>query len=208
MDIKQMVYAAVLLSALSLFMSTVTFFEITGVDETTVKELKDVRKKTREDVMEANQEIREDIALTQARIRLMALRAEVAAEGSYDETVDEVESIRRSLNRAYANAAEESYEAYLEVDSDLETLENQLREGSAESVNSLENSIGTIEGHIEPNEMQECIEAGGAWVQFPNACADSCAYERNEGIMCAQVITDGCECGENMCWNGYTCTPN
>lgn len=49
-----------------------------------------------------------------------------------------------------------------------------------------------------------CEEEGGTWKQMPNACADSCRAQR-ENLMCAQVLTHGCDCGEGMCWNGESC---
>lgn len=58
------------------------------------------------------------------------------------------------------------------------------------------------------NQQQLCQEAGGTWREFPNACVDSCGSARNsEAIACAQVLTDGCDCGEDKCWNGRGCEP-
>ncbi len=55
-------------------------------------------------------------------------------------------------------------------------------------------------------EKQACEEVGGVWREFANSCVDSCEYNRNpEIISCAQVLTMGCDCGENRCWNGDTC---
>ncbi|MFO7872429.1 MAG: hypothetical protein R6U26_02170 [Candidatus Undinarchaeales archaeon] len=56
----------------------------------------------------------------------------------------------------------------------------------------------------EKTEQELCNEAGGTWEEMPNACVDSCESAR-EDMMCAQVITKGCNCGEGMCWNGETC---
>ncbi len=59
----------------------------------------------------------------------------------------------------------------------------------------------------EPQLPQEkCEMAGGEWIQMPTACVDSCEAQR-EGRMCAQVLTEGCDCGEGMCWNGESCEP-
>lgn len=49
-----------------------------------------------------------------------------------------------------------------------------------------------------------CEQAGGEWKEMPDACVDSCESQRR-GMMCAQVITEGCDCGEGMCWNGQSC---
>ncbi len=49
-----------------------------------------------------------------------------------------------------------------------------------------------------------CEAAGGTWRQMPTACADSCESQRDR-MVCAQVLTYGCDCGEGMCWNGESC---
>ena len=62
-----------------------------------------------------------------------------------------------------------------------------------------------IDGDVE--EIDLCIAMGGSWREFPNACADFCFAAREEDPMCAQVITESCDCGPNMCWTGTTCVP-
>jgi hypothetical protein len=57
--------------------------------------------------------------------------------------------------------------------------------------------------------LQECERVEGEWRTFSNGCADSCALARTpETILCAAVLTDGCDCGVNKCWNGKTCEDN
>ena len=207
MEVKEIAYLAVAVSLFSLLVSGTVFFRTSSVDETAINQLQQVSERTRQEMIDANQKMRQEIALTQARIRLTALRTQIAAEQLYGDAADEVGSIRRSLKRSYAGAAEASYETYVTVDADLETLENQLRQGSADSIDSLETSIGDIGEYIEPNPKTQCVEAGGTWKQFPNTCVDSCNLARNPGVVCGQALTEGCECGQNMCWNGYTCEP-
>jgi hypothetical protein len=61
----------------------------------------------------------------------------------------------------------------------------------------------------EGTAQAQCEEVGGTWRQFPNACRDSCEYARNKTDMaCAQVMTDGCDCGPTECWNGLDCVAN
>jgi hypothetical protein len=57
----------------------------------------------------------------------------------------------------------------------------------------------------ENDEEQDCIKAGGEWKTFPNTCVDSCEYRRNDDLMCGMALTEGCDCGEGMCWNGESC---
>ena len=52
-------------------------------------------------------------------------------------------------------------------------------------------------------EIVLCASAGGEWRQFPNSCADACGV--TDETICASVITDGCDCGENKCWDGEKC---
>lgn len=56
---------------------------------------------------------------------------------------------------------------------------------------------------------QTCAEAGGELREFSNSCVDSCELERNAAaISCAAVLTQGCDCGPDRCWNGNTCENN
>lgn len=60
-----------------------------------------------------------------------------------------------------------------------------------------------------PNVAQAtCQASGGVWRQFGNSCIDSCGVADRVDVMCAQVMTYGCDCGANACWNGSSCTPN
>ncbi len=60
----------------------------------------------------------------------------------------------------------------------------------------------------EVDLIEECILLGGTWREFSNGCVDSCSYERNEEVFCSQAITEGCDCGIDMCWNGKECVSN
>ena len=59
----------------------------------------------------------------------------------------------------------------------------------------------------QPETPQEiCSYYGGEWKTFSSACADTCDYARSGGLsFCAQVLTESCDCGEDMCWNGEEC---
>ena len=62
----------------------------------------------------------------------------------------------------------------------------------------------------ESSEKTVCFKSGGRWVEFPDACVDSCTKARNSQVVCAQVLTVGCDCGVGKCWdeNTFTCQPN
>ncbi|MFW5852406.1 MAG: hypothetical protein ACOCUR_00075 [Nanoarchaeota archaeon] len=58
------------------------------------------------------------------------------------------------------------------------------------------------------SEEEYCAAMEGTWREFPDACADTCEAQRaEEDAMCAQVVTESCDCGEGMCWTGTTCVP-
>lgn len=62
---------------------------------------------------------------------------------------------------------------------------------------------------ILDDPQQECERIDGKWSEFRTACVDSCDLERaSKGIVCATVITKGCDCGAYKCWNGNTCEMN
>ncbi len=153
-------------------------------------------------------ELERATALAEARIRLTALRAAVAAEDFSDEIADEVNQIQEDLRTAYEDTEGEIYEDWQEMDSDLEELEYQIRSGSADALDTLDDTIAGLKGDIRRTPKERCADAGGEWTQFPNTCVDLCEYERNPGeIICGQALTMGCECGADSCWNGITCEP-
>ena len=67
--------------------------------------------------------------------------------------------------------------------------------------------VGCESNTIIEDPIQECLRMGGEWKQFPNGCIDSCYSQENSGIFCTQALTEGCECGQNSCWDTNTCRP-
>lgn len=57
-------------------------------------------------------------------------------------------------------------------------------------------------------EKTSCKDSGGKWVGFSNNCVDSCDYIRGNVQTCGQILTQGCDCGPNKCWNGKSCEAN
>src|SRR3989344_5062273 len=53
-----------------------------------------------------------------------------------------------------------------------------------------------------------CSATGGTWKTFGSSCVDSCLLVSNPMLMCLQVISEGCDCGTNKCWDGASCVPN
>jgi len=54
-------------------------------------------------------------------------------------------------------------------------------------------------------EVSACRMGGGTWKKMPNACGDQCGQEK---LICAQVITEDCDCGDYDCWDGEKCVLN
>lgn len=61
----------------------------------------------------------------------------------------------------------------------------------------------------ESNSDEEiCLDNGGVeWKEFSNSCADNCSQYTQEQL-CSQLITYGCDCGPDSCWNGTQCINN
>ena len=57
-------------------------------------------------------------------------------------------------------------------------------------------------------EKLNCTNSGGKWTGFSNNCVDSCDYVRGYVQVCGQILTQGCDCGSDMCWNGNSCEKN
>ena len=73
----------------------------------------------------------------------------------------------------------------------------------------LKSEIKDSKENILEDSEEECLRVNGKWIEFNNGCIDSCEYIRNpEEISCIQVLTYGCECGKDKCWNGETCEDN
>ncbi len=68
-----------------------------------------------------------------------------------------------------------------------------------------ENSQPTLSSDQNQDEQQLCAAAGGEWKELPNSCVDNCNYRRNPDINCAMVLTSGCDCGMDQCWDGQDC---
>ena len=63
----------------------------------------------------------------------------------------------------------------------------------------------SIEYKVLDDPKKECGKMDGIWESFPNSCVDSCDLINKDIYLCAQVITEGCDCGVYRCWNGETC---
>jgi hypothetical protein len=54
-------------------------------------------------------------------------------------------------------------------------------------------------------EQKMCLEEGGSWQEFNNACANFCGRSKKDFAVCSQAITMSCLCSKGGCWNGNKC---
>ena len=97
-----------------------------------------------EQIRTTQQETGKLMAKMEARIRLMALRGQIAAEESYEELSQEVSEIRSDLAAAYEDTSADVREEWEELDSDLQQLVDNLEEESNEAIDSLEEAINSL----------------------------------------------------------------
>lgn len=67
---------------------------------------------------------------------------------------------------------------------------------------SLADSGGKCYEPADVTEQLYCQNAGGKWRQLPDACGDDCRLKGD--MMCAKVLTMGCDCGydtNDACWD-------
>jgi len=65
--------------------------------------------------------------------------------------------------------------------------------------------FSNISSDLKSVEERQCEDSDGVWKEFSNTCGDSCDVNRRSDIICGQAFTFGCDCGEDMCWNGDSC---
>lgn len=83
--------------------------------------------------------------LARAREELSDWRSEIEARGEgLRRAVDDIERVRRDLADAYAGASGEAREQWRQLDADLERLEDQAREGSADAAATLERVLDRL----------------------------------------------------------------
>lgn len=83
------------------------------------------------------------------QLEQMRTGLETASPAAYPEIAVQVEHIRESLNRLYENR--ESSQTWQELEPQLETLEQQLRDESDEALITLDQVIERLRADMEPN---------------------------------------------------------
>ena len=96
-------------------------------------------------------EWREDLA--QARDRLLGRRAEVAGDRNLEQVRRDVEQVRASLEQAYqkAGAAKEQWK---DLDTDLQRLEGQLKDGGSKALATLDQALAKLREGTSPKKEE------------------------------------------------------
>lgn len=87
-------------------------------------------------------------AVTEARTKLAALRARAQASEEAADVADGVERVRRDLAAAYENADGEAADWWRDVQPELEALEQDVREGTADSLDRFSSTLERLEREV------------------------------------------------------------
>ena len=82
--------------------------------------------------------------LIQARDRLLERRPEVASERNLDQVQRDVEEVRASLERAYRKGGSGVKEQWRDLDTSLERLQGQLKEGGSKALATLDEALAKL----------------------------------------------------------------
>lgn len=87
---------------------------------------------------EAKQDMQQRYSYAEARLRLMAIRTELAAEQNYDQAVAETKEVRSDLAFTFSEAADASQSVWRPIDQGLERLISELEGGSQEALQQMD----------------------------------------------------------------------
>lgn len=135
-------WIAVVLSVLALFLAW-SAYNRTGTD---------VRTQVMRTGEQAYDASREGLDSLQAQVRLQELRADLASGVELENAEETVATVRQDLARAYQNSTEVTQEQWQEVQRDLDQLEDQLRNGSADALQTVEGLIERTQRDLRTDE--------------------------------------------------------
>lgn len=111
----------------------------------------DISSVLAEETMEGVENIQQMTAVAQAQVELAAIRTRILAGEAGEELAQEVAQTRRNLAQAYENASEEARQEWQELDAELEQLEQQVRDGSADTIGTVNNALQTTRQDLQSN---------------------------------------------------------
>ncbi len=146
--------------------------------------------------------LREELGLTNTEISLIFLRDKIMTENNIEDLSDEVLSIRNELYYSFEISPPTIPPNFEDIDMVFNNLEREINQGDEdESIYLIDVIFNKMRTNIDLTIEEACETAGGEWIEFTDACVDNC-YTQDA---CAQALTYGCDCGEDMCWNGLDC---
>jgi hypothetical protein len=92
------------------------------------------------------------LAQAQARTRLFALRAELAAAEAGEEAAQAVQAARQDIQGIYTEARLESREEWQEINQELEQAETQARSNTSQALQGIQNSLEAIQRDVQTDE--------------------------------------------------------
>ena len=149
-----------------------------------------------------NATFREELGLTNAEVRLVLLRNKIVTLDDIEGLSGDVLDMRSELFQAFDVSPPNIPPNFEDVDMVFGNLERVINQGDeVEALHLIDVILNRLRTNVDLTVVEACEVAGGEWTEFPNACVDNC-YAPD---ICAQVLTDGCDCGPGMCWNGLEC---
>lgn len=116
----------------------------------------DISSVIAEETAESVENVQQLAALAEAQVELAAIRARIIAGEFGEDLAQEVAQTRRNLAQAYENASDEVQAEWQELDTELEILEEQVRNGSAEALGTANNLLENVRQDVQSNpDMQE-----------------------------------------------------
>lgn len=88
----------------------------------------------------------------ETRSELLALRAELQAEKTIDNVDVRLADIQTDISELYTNAKIETTDAMQDIDADFEKLEMEIRDGSANSVDTISDILDRLETDLRTDE--------------------------------------------------------
>lgn len=143
-NLQLMVWLAIALSSLSLLASFIALSQTKNLEST----LNSFSTNKMEQIGVTTEQ---SLARAEAQLKLMALQTKLQSEEAVENTEQDVEEIRTSLEGAYDAGTQEGKEQIDNLEKDLDQLEVELREGSAAALGSIQRLLNTIQTEVQPS---------------------------------------------------------
>lgn len=141
---SMMVWSTFIIAIVALIVSLLAFNRTARIDKQS--NLVNLQKEV--------QTIREEQVIEQAQDRLTEIREQINNTGNFDDAQKGVAQVRRDVRQSFTNATEATKETWNDLDKELEQIEQQLRDGSADALNSLDNFITKLKNEIRTDERR------------------------------------------------------